>query len=148
MKRSSLIPALFCICLLASCLDDPDCVTTTTDFVNVRFYNLEDNLTDTLYLDRLTALGSDSVLNDMDTVTFVRLPLDPQQDQATYYFESQYGRDTLVLSYTIGARMISEDCGVELLFTQVGTAAHSFDSVQILNSVPVEEVIEDIQVFN
>ena len=148
MKRLSFIPLLFGICLLASCLDEPDCVTPTTDFVNVRFYSLQDNSVDTVFLQRLTANGSDSILNEMDTVTSVVLPLNPQEGNATYYFQSQYGRDTLVLSYRLGTRLISEDCGVEVLYSDVDYSLHSFDSVRIINRVPVEEITEDIQVFN
>lgn len=103
---------------------------------------------DTLLLSRLTALGSDSVLHDQDTVTSVRLPLDPQQGQATYYFDSQYGRDTLVLSYNLGVRLISENCGVEILYSQIDYISQTFDSLSVVNQVPVEDITEDIQVYN
>lgn len=103
---------------------------------------------DTLLLSRLTALGSDSVLHDQDTVTSVQLPLDPQLGQATYYFESQYGRDTLVLSYKLGARLISENCGVEILYSQIDYISQTFDSLSVVNQVPIEDITEDIQVYN
>ncbi len=148
MKRRSVILLLFLPFLLAACLDEPDCVTTTSDFVNVRFYKVSTNEIDTLLLSRLTAMGSDSVLNDQDTVTSVRLPLNPQEGRATYYFESQYGMDTLVLIYNLGARLISEDCGVEILYSQIDYLSQSFDSVSVVNQVPSEEITEDIQVYN
>lgn len=148
MKRPSFIILLFFPCLLAACLDEPDCVTTTTDFVNVRFYDLAENVADTLYLDRLTVAGSDSVLAEMDTLTSVRLPLNSQEGRAAYYFETQYGRDSLVLTYSLGTRLISEDCGVEVIYGNIGVTAHSFDSVRVINTVPVEEITEDIQVLN
>jgi hypothetical protein len=148
MKPAHIIFVISSLFFLSSCLNEPDCVTTTTDFVNVRFYERENNLTDTLFLTSLTAIGSDSVLHDQDTVTSVRLPLDPQQNSAKYIFESQYGRDTLVLIYSLGTRLISEDCGVEILYSQVDYMSHSFDSVNVANRVPVEDINEDIQVYN
>lgn len=148
MKPAHIIFVIFSLLILSSCLDEADCVTTTTDFVNVRFYERENNLTDTLFLTSLTALGSDSVLYNQDTVTSVRLPLDPQANSARYVFQSQYGRDTLVLTYSLGTRLISEDCGVEILYSQLDYLSHSFDSVNVANRVPVEDINEDIKVYN
>ncbi len=148
MKFPYVIAALFLPLVFVSCLDDPDCVTTTTDFVNVVFYETEENLADTLFLEQLTAQGSDSILHYRDTVTSVRLPLDPRVNTATYYFQSQYGNDTLVLEYQLGARLISEDCGAEVIFSQIEYLTQTFDSIIVVNNVPVEDITEDIRIFN
>jgi hypothetical protein len=148
MKQAPVIFIISLLFVLTSCLDDADCVTTTTDFVNLRFYDRENNLIDTLNLVSLTAVGSDSVLVADSMVTAVRVPLDPQNESATYVFNSQFGRHTLTLSYALGTRLISEDCGVEIIYSQLALVSHSFDSVSVVNTVPVEDITEDIKVYN
>ena len=131
-----------------SCLTEADCVTTTRDFVTVNFYEFETNERDTLLVTSITAIGSDSLLADDELVRSIRLPLDPRRPSAAYIFDSELGIDTLVLSYDLGTRLISEECGLEFVFTGLDYTRNDFDSISIVNQVPIDGVDEDIRIFN
>ena len=133
---------------IQSCLDDPDCVTTTTDFITVRCYESDTGLRDTLVFRTVRAIGSDSLLADQDTLSSIRLPLDPRGPSVTYAFDTNLGRDTLILVYDLGTRLISEDCGIEFIFTELDYLRNDFDSIRVINRVPIEEIDEDIQIYN
>ncbi len=147
--KQTLILLIFFALVGQACLDDPDCVNTTSDFVNVRFYDAATNLPDTsLVLRRVSAIGSDSILAEQDTVNFVRLPLDPRGPSVTYAFETNLGRDTLVLIYNLGTRLISEGCGIEFIYSELDYSRCDFDSIRVVNRIPIEEIDEDIQIYN
>lgn len=134
--------------IVQGCLTDPDCVTTTRNFVTVNFYQLETNIGDTLFVTSVTAVGSDSVLAQNEEIRSIQLPLDPNRTAATYVFDSNLGQDTLILAYDLGTRLISEDCGLEFVFTGLDYDRNDFDSISIVNQIPLEGVSEDIQIYN
>ncbi len=130
------------------CLTDPDCVTTTRNFVSVNFYNSETNERDTLFFTSVTAVGSDSLLVNNEEIRSVLLPLDYRQPRTTYAFTGNTGSDTLTLVYDLGTRLISEDCGLEFVFTGIDYTRNDFDSISIINNVPIDGSAEDIRIYN
>jgi hypothetical protein len=130
------------------CLTDPDCVTTTRNFVTVNFYSTETNERDTLFFTSVTTIGSDTLLASNQDVRSIQLPLDSRQPMTTYVFNSNLDSDTLVLIYNLGTRLISDDCGLEFVFTEVDYARNDFDSISIVNNVPLEGIAEDIRIYN
>ncbi|MEJ2006374.1 MAG: hypothetical protein P8X57_15745, partial [Cyclobacteriaceae bacterium] len=99
---------LLAVCLLAllcqACLDDPDCVNTTSDFITVGFYDAETGQADTLVFRQVRAIGSDSLFVLQDTLSAVSLPLDPRGPSTAYHFDTNLGVDTLILTYNLGSR--------------------------------------------
>ena len=147
MKQILFLVIVFSV-LSQSCLDDPDCVTTTASAITINFYEKETGLRDTLVFRRVTAIGSDSVFADLDTLSSLRLPLDSRGPSVTYAFDTNLGLDTLVLSYDLGTRVISADCGIEFIFTGLDYLRNDFDSIRVVNRIPIEEINEDIQIYN
>ena len=148
MRSSIKITFLVAIVGLTSCFDQPDCISPTTDFVNVLFYKAENNERDTLLINSLTAIGSDSVLVTNDEVTGVDLPLLPSQRSVTFIFDSELGLDTLVLSYEPRSRLVSEECGIDIIFSELDYIRNDFDSISVVNNILIEDVNEDIRIFN
>ncbi len=147
MKKNLLILSIMAL-LGQSCLDDPDCVNTTSDFVTVGFYEAETGLPDTLVFRQVRAIGSDSLFARQDTLSSVQLPLDPRGPSTAYHFETNLGVDTLILVYSLGTRLISEDCGIEFIFSELDYLRNDFDSIRVVNRIPIEEINEDIQIYN
>lgn len=134
---------------LVSCLDDPDCVTSTTDFANLKFYKTEDGEQDIVDIESVRIVGSDSVLLSDTTLSGrVLVPVDPLGNSITISFDTEFGLDTLVLTYQTSTRLVSEDCGIEILFTDLNYSRNDFDSISIVNNILIEEIDEDIRIFN
>ncbi len=134
---------------LLACQDDPDCVSITTDFANVRFYNFENGEIDTVDVNSITLEGSDSVLYADTTISNVMtIPLNPAQRTVQLAFDTEFGLDTVVLSYATRNRLISEDCGLEILFAELDYVRNDFDSINIVNQELVESFDENIRIFN
>ncbi|MEO1098304.1 MAG: DUF6452 family protein, partial [Bacteroidota bacterium] len=94
-------------------------------------------------------IDSDSILVSETTIVgTIQLPLNANEASTAFVFETEFGRDTLVLSYKVSTRLISEDCGLEVLFTELESIRNDFDSIRIVNDILVEDINEDIRIYN
>lgn len=109
---------------------------------------MENNSADTITVNALTVLGSDSTLVAEQDIVQVRLPLKPDQKQSTFIFDSELGIDTLILSYQTSARLVSEDCGIETVYANLDYIRNDFDSINVVNKVLIEDVTEDVKIYN
>ncbi|MEM7109596.1 MAG: DUF6452 family protein [Bacteroidota bacterium] len=140
---------VICFFAFVSCQDEADCLRITTDFANLRFYKIEDNEPDTVDLSMLKPLGSDSVLLADTTVSSsIRLPINPNAESTGFAFETEFGIDTLMLSYGTSTRLIAEDCGIEVIIFELEAVRNDFDSIRIVNDILIEDINEDIRIYN
>jgi len=149
MKLTTKILLLAFAISLTSCLDDPDCISPTTDFATALFYKFESNERDTVEINSLTVLGqTDSILVSNQSVTGVILPLRQDTSAVTFIFDSELGLDTLVVTYEPRSRLVSEECGIDIILADLGYSLRTFDSVAVVNGTLIEDVDEDIRIFN
>lgn len=129
---------------------EPDCTSELSSTINLSFYKLELNEPDTVFVNELRVVGSDSVLlTNKNNVRRVSLPANPGKKEAIFVFDiREYGVDTLTLTYKNGSRLISEDCGFELIFSDLSYSRSDFDSIRVVNKILAEGINEDIRVYN
>lgn len=148
MRTSIKLLCFISLLWATSCLDDPDCVTTTPSTIRANFYNGRTGDPDTVQVNSIRVSGSDSLLVSGDTlITGLTLPLNPSGPESVFSFDTDLGIDTLVIVYHLGTRFISPDCGVEFIYTDLDYSRVDFDSVQVINPVPIENS-EDVKIFN
>ncbi|MEM6524068.1 MAG: DUF6452 family protein [Bacteroidota bacterium] len=141
----------FVIVLLTftSCQDEADCISVTTDFANLQFYKIQDNELDTVDFISLKPLLSDSILLADTTINgTIQLPINPNTESTAYAFETEFGLDTLILGYNTSTRLIAEDCGIEVIIFELKELRNDFDSIRIVNDVLIEDINEDIRIYN
>jgi hypothetical protein len=153
MKKTTLI---LTACLLAffGC-DDPDCISTAGEAVKIGFYSYPKDSARKVRVNRLQLAGSDIVLiatsADLSSVT---LPLNPADTTITVIFDTEFGVDTVQIGYSVVSRIITENCGVEILYTNIKSLRSDFDSIRVVNSnVQInfkqpEVINENIRVYN
>lgn len=154
MKKTTLFFLLIAISLATSC-DGPDCIRTGSVRIRLGFYDLQEGGAAAIRINNLQILGSDSVLFDgVPDVSNIILPINPSADSITVFFDTELGSDTLTIGYKKIARLISEECGAEVVYKGLNIIRSDFDSVRVINSstqinyLEPDVVNENIQVFN
>lgn len=154
IKKTFYLCLLIPLAFLASC-NDPDCIRVGGDQIRMNFYDLETGEASLIRINNLQVLGADSILFDgVPDVTTLILPINPAADSITAYFDTELGNDTLIIAYSSVARLISEDCGAEAVFSGINIVRSDFDSIRVINSsaainfLEPDIVNENIQVFN
>lgn len=120
------------VLLLASCLNEPDCIITSTNLVKVGFKNLE-NKALSIEMDSIIVAGLARPFYKDSTITSVELPVSPDQDGATFTFVYNNTRQTLSLAYLRGIEVVSPECGAYPNFRGLNVVTTSFDSLNLVN---------------
>ena len=130
-----------------SCGDIPTCVDTETNLVKVKFLDIEGNPKD-IFLTKLSAIGNEDGFPeyDDDTLSSISLSLNPGAITTTFIFEQTTGTDTIGLSYSVVARLISPECGLDAAFDNMDTTITSFNMLEILDSRIHEDIITNIEI--
>ena len=105
--------------LVLSCGDIPTCVDTETSLVKIKFLDTN-GVAKNIFLTKLKAIGNENGFpeHDDDTLSSISLSLNPGALTTTFIFEQTTGSDTIGLSYTVVARLISPECGLDAVFVQ------------------------------
>jgi hypothetical protein len=133
----NLLFLMICTLILAlpACDDNTDCSTLTRNLARVRIVSDTDPRPPMPYESIFPALVPDSVITG--TVLFnttYAFPINPEAPTTTFYFNAQNFRDSLTLGYDIRYAVISELCGVEVIYSNLRVVSHSFDSVRVIST--------------
>ncbi len=113
---------LILLLFIASCATQDICDDDSQSYLVARFKTLEDgSITDTI-MDAMSIYGiregkADSLLYDSLSMSVMTLPLDPNNESSMFVLSNEVRQDTLLLSYTSEAYLISYSCGFAARFT-------------------------------
>jgi len=140
---------------IITCAPDEVCFTDNDTQVKISFkkevYSGTDSAffeNDTLIFSRITALDTDSIFVEVDTLSRVVLPVNTGVNLTVFLFASDQGSDTLELSYKTVSRLISVDCGPEQIIDHLRAGVSTFDSLEILNPALLLQVITNVEVYH
>lgn len=131
---------VFCLvsCFTASCYEDPECIELRNDLVGFSFKKLFDGQVDTVGVLGITVSGSDSVFYEFTNVAgSIQVPLDVSLTSQSFLFELLTGTYSMTMDYSSKPQFESVECGPRFVLTDLNVSQHSFDSVQVTNSVAV-----------
>lgn len=126
------LPLGLLVLLFSSCLNEPDCIITSSNEVKITFHKLTSDSARTVILDSIRVTGADSVFNAGDTVTSVKLPVDPRLAEVTFRFYYEAKQDSLVLTYRRETRMISPACGAFNHFLDLSIRVGTFPDAKVV----------------
>lgn len=126
---------------MLSCADESDCFSENLAEITIEFYSRNTLDPDTSFYETDTLIFSstssvyvvgnrDSLILENDTIFGkISFPVDPRTDTTAYVI----GRDSLTIRYDIRQRVLSPDCGVEQVYSNLDTLFTTYDSVVIDN---------------
>jgi hypothetical protein len=119
---------------LLACEDNTDCSSLTRNLVKVRLESESSPPPLLLYEGIYPKTRPDSLITGTPLYnTLYEFAVNPGEPSTTYYFEGPGILDSLTLGYTVQYAVISELCGVEVLYQDLQVLAHTFDSVAIIS---------------
>lgn len=125
---------LFVFFALLACEDNTDCSSLTRNLVKVQLLSESDSPPLLLYEGIYPKTRPDSLITGTPLYnTLYDFAVNPSAGHTTYYFEGPGILDSLTLGYTVQYAVISELCGVEVLYQDLEVLAHTFDSVAVVS---------------
>lgn len=153
MRKIAIILCLACLFTIGC--DDPDCIRLSSTTMGIGFYDITTGDVAAIRVNRLSVVGYDSILmSDVTSTNSVLLPLNPNDTTITAVFDTEFGIDTLIINYNTVTRLISEECGAEIMIEKLRKGRNDFDSIRFVNrslQVTLGEsntVTENVKIFN
>jgi hypothetical protein len=132
--------------LLAGCLNEPDCIITSTNLVKISFKKDSKTAREIIF-DKINVSGLTKDFYVEKKVTSVQLPVDPVEIESTFTFYFEGRTETMLLTYSKKAEVISASCGAFTNYSDLFVAESSFDSLRITNNQLLINATSNLEVF-
>lgn len=128
------LPLGLLILLFSACLDQPDCLVTSTNKAVISFKKIG-TINDTVVtISSVTLRGTDSVFYRDKKAPSVSLPVNASATQVTYRFSFPTRTDTLQLGYTPQNVILGPECGAFVFYTNLVVLSTSFANVRVITN--------------
>jgi hypothetical protein len=132
--------------LLAGCLNEPDCIITSTNLVKISFKK-DSKTAREITFDKINVSGLTKDFYVEQKVTSVQLPVDPVEIESTFTFYFEGRTETMLLTYSKKAEVISASCGAFTNYSDLFVSESSFDSLRITNNQLLINATSNLEVF-
>ncbi len=145
--RYGLVILLFGAWFAVGCGDIPTCLDVETSLVKINFVDANGKAR-AITLTALQAINNPEGFPEYADSTLSRLvvPLNPGDTTTTFILQQAAQTDTIGLSYTVKAILISPECGLDAAFDKLDTTFTTFKKLKILSPTIHEEVTVNIEI--
>lgn len=149
------IPAFFLLFVVTSCLNQANCLITSTNLVKISLKKVIDNSAATITFNSITVSGTSFSFYNNATTTALNLPVNPDTTETTFLFSYQETADgairnktaTLSLSYSNEIQLISEDCGAFQYQKDLAVVSTDFAKTKLLNTSLLTSVPSNLDIY-
>jgi len=134
------------IFLLTGCLNEPDCVLTSTNLVKINFKK-DSKTSREITFTRINVSGLTKDFYAQEKVTSVQLPVNPDETEATFTFYFEDRTETMQLTYTRKSEVISVTCGAYTNYAGLTVTESSFELFNVTNTQLLINATSNIEVF-
>jgi hypothetical protein len=134
------------IFLFTGCLNEPDCIVTSTNLVKINFKKDSKTAREILF----TKINVSGLTKDFYAgvkVSQVELPVSPEAEDATFIFNYEDRTDTIHVTYTRKAQIISAPCGAYTNYGDLFVSESSFEIFKITSNQLLINATSNLEVF-
>lgn len=132
--------------LLTGCLNEPDCIITSTNLVKISFKKDSKTAREITFTKiNVSGLAKDFYVEQK--VTSVQLPVQPEETRSTFTFYFEGRTETMQLTYSKQAEVISAYCGAFTNYSDLFVAETTFDSLRITNKQLLINATSNLEIY-
>jgi hypothetical protein len=134
------------IFLFTGCLNEPDCLITSTNLVKIYFKKDSKTPREITF----TKINVSSLTKDFypgQKVSYVELPVDPEDTESTFTFNFEGRVETIHFTYIKQSLVISSSCGAFTNYSGLTVFESSFETVKITNNQLLINAPSNLEVF-
>jgi len=141
-----IVQILSVIFLLTGCLNEPDCIITSTNLVKINFKK-DSKTTRPIAVTKINVSGLTKDFYAGETVSAVQLPVNPDALESTFTFVFEGRTETLHLTYSKIQKVISLDCGAFTNYADLTVSESTFELYKITNTQLLINATSNIDLF-
>lgn len=143
MRIVQIISLIF---LLTGCLDEQDCIITSTNLVKINF-KIDSKTARVISFTKINVSGLTKDFYSGASVSSVQLPVSPDDNEATFTFEFEGRTETMHLTYTRQSEVVSPSCGAFTNYSGLSVSESSFELFTLTNRQLVINAASNLEVF-
>lgn len=127
-----MIRVVFILLFLASfisCVEEPTCINPDNDYVQVEFKSIENGTSLGIKVDSVYQVEQAQSFYIGDSLSTMAIPLSPFENQSTFIFSTEFGKDTILIQYNALPKLYGTSCDVIILYEDLESSINTFDSV-------------------
>jgi len=132
--------------LLAGCLNEPDCIITSTNLVKINFKK-DSKTPREITFTKINVSGLEKDFYVEQKATAVQLPVDPESIESTFTFYFEGRTETMHLTYVKESEVISVNCGAYTNYSGLAIPETTFELFNITNRKLLLNATSNIEVF-
>ncbi len=132
--------------LLTGCLNEPDCLITSTNLVKI-YFKKDSKTPREITFTKINASGLSTDFYAEQKVTAVLLPVDPQATETTFTFYFEGRTETMHLNYLKKSEIISANCGAFTNYTGLTVSESTFELFNITNTQLLINAPSNLEIF-
>jgi Family of unknown function (DUF6452) len=134
------------IFLLTGCLNEADCIITSTNLVKI-YFKIDSKTPRVINFTKINASGLTKDFYAGLSVSYVELPVNPDDNEAIFTFVFEGRTETIRLTYTRQSEVISPSCGAFTNYSDLSVAESSFEVFTITNKQLLINATSNLEVF-
>ena len=143
MRIVQIISLIF---LLTGCLDEQDCIITSTNLVKINF-KIDSKTARVISFTKINVSGLTKDFYSGASVSSLQLPVSPDDNEATFTFEFEGRTETMHLTYTRQSEVVSPSCGAFTNYSGLSVSESSFELFTLTNRQLVINAASNLEVF-
>lgn len=121
---------IFCI-LGVSCLDQPPCLDSQNNRIEISFKSIDDNTDKTITVDSVYVSNPLFIVEKNIDIAGTEIPLYPDMNEVLIIIESASLQDSIKLQYEARPKLYSRECDVEMIFNEFSLEYTTADSIRL-----------------
>ena len=133
----------------SACLDDPDCFQLNNNLIQIGFRKMFDGKPDTVILEGISALGTDSIFYPFRIINDgkINLNLNFLQQETAFSFVFPDQIKNLALGYSSKIQFVSPECGERFELNDLVVNLSDFDSIRFVSHQPGKTPHRNLDIY-
>lgn len=131
---------------MTGCLDEQDCIITSTNLVKINF-KIDSKTARVISFTKINVSGLTKDFYSGASVSSLQLPVSPDDNEATFTFEFEGRTETMHLTYTRQSEVVSPSCGAFTNYSGLSVSESSFELFTLTNRQLVINAASNLEVF-
>lgn len=134
------------IFLFSGCLNEPDCIITSTNLVKI-YFKKDSKTPREITFTKINVSGLTKDFYAGQKTSYVELPVNPEDIESTFTFNFEGGVETMHLTYTKQSEVISASCGAFTNYSNLSVSETSFKLYKITNNLLLLDATSNLEIF-
>lgn len=134
------------IFLFSGCLNEPDCIITSTNLVKI-YFKKDSKTPREIAFTKINVSGLTKDFYAGQKVSYVELPVNPEDIESTFTFTFEGRVETLHLTYTKQSQVISAPCGAFTNYSNLAVPETSFELFKITNNLLLLDATSNLEIY-